>query len=269
MNKVTFQTILFSVLFLAFAAPLKTLAQPENFPGLRDFEQAMALSKEDKLLEAESFLLKALEKEPGNPDYHFELANLYAAHYDRLNQSRKDDKAQTFLELSANELEQTIMIKPDFVAAHFNLGVIYKKQKNFEKAREKFRKVLEMEPRSAEAWTQIGMTYEDQGFFDEAKDSYLQAREMNYASPEIQSLLQDLELHRQDALEKSLANDRFNSALSSSMLKRKNLYTRVGEYEEEAVGSGGPLQAIPYIATMLIKEFRQRGESQSNWRENS
>ena len=143
------------------------------------YQEAIKLREQGRFEDAEHQLLRALEEEPGNADYHFELANVYAATYDQWNQTAKS-LAQKKLDQAAYEFSQVTMIRPDFVAAHYNLGVILKNRGDFEKAREKFRKVLELDSTSSAAWMQIGASYEAQGFFDEASDAYKNTSQLKH-----------------------------------------------------------------------------------------
>src|SRR3989338_6391317 len=125
---VTFFILFFLIFFDVgvYAEEARTAAQ--------DFEQAMALKQQGHYSEAEAALKKALEQEPGNADYHFELANVYAMHYDGAGKKKKDAVSREFLDAAARELEQVIMVRPDHMAARFNLVFIFKRKGNYEEA---------------------------------------------------------------------------------------------------------------------------------------
>ena len=57
--------------------------QAEFQPAQTAFYRGMLLKEEGKFEEAERFIKKALEFEPSNHEYHFELANVYALRYDQ------------------------------------------------------------------------------------------------------------------------------------------------------------------------------------------
>ncbi|MSR77725.1 MAG: tetratricopeptide repeat protein [Candidatus Omnitrophica bacterium] len=162
------------------------------------YQQGMRALQENDVAQAEEDLKQATTLDPSNFQYHFELSNVYAARYD---QSQKG-KGETFfaresLSASLSQLEQTVMLKPDYIPGHFNLGVIYKNQSQYERAREHLKKVITLNPQEIRAYLQIGETYERQGFFDEARDVYRQAKEINAADASIQ-----------DAIETSYLNEK-------------------------------------------------------------
>ncbi len=213
------------------------------------------------MLEAENGLLSALENDPVNPDFRFELANIYAAHYDRWRERPGDERAQEFLNRAAHQLEQVVMIRPDDVPALFNLGVIYKKRREYEKARAQFKKVMILDPQSIAARMQIGAIYEEQGFFNEARDAYLEAREIDFFNPEIRSAIEDLEHAESDWIERD--RQRHSQDL---LFRREFRYTafsqartlledRNAQYNNQA----GLAQALPYAAALLIQQFMNRG----------
>lgn len=226
------------------------------------FQEAMRLRAEGRLEEAERYLLRALEESPRDPDYHFELANLYAAHYDEWQDQPGHPEAQYFLKNAAHEFEQAVMLRPDFIPALFNLGVIYKKQSRFELAREKFRQVLENDPQSVQAWMQIGSTYEEQGFFDEARDAYLNAREIDFYNPDIAAAMDDLKAREAEFRQRQPFDTE-----GMGFLKRNfehSPFSHAQSYEQQrqdaiqGTNPGGPNQAMPYLAAMLLQQLMSR-----------
>lgn len=184
-------------------------------PGRPSFEEALQFKNSGQFLEAEKKLKEALQFEPANPDYHFELANVYAARFDLLRKTRAREKAEEMLNLASDQLNQTVMLKPDHAAAHYNLGVLYKRGRRYEEAREEFKKVLSIDPNSVNAVMQIGAVYEEQGFFDEARDYYRKAKEINYGNTDIDAALEDLKEHEAQALPYSA------SILAQEFMKRR------------------------------------------------
>ncbi len=212
--------------------------------------------------QAERQFIKALEFEPANAEYHFELANVYASRYDAWKALPNHPETQMWLEKAAGELEQAVMFQPDFEAALFNLGVVYKKMGQHEKARELFKKVLILNDKNAAAHMQIAATYEEQGFYDDAKDAYERARELDYFNPAIQTSLENVDILKDEDRERQ------NSA---AMHDR---YMRMAGLFEHSPGSvaaqhmrDAQLQrqngqnmatAIPYLASYLIQQFMER-----------
>jgi len=218
--------------------------------------------KQGAISRAERKFIRALEFDPANPEYHFELANVYATRYDAWKELPGHPKTQEWLRKTAKALEQAAMIRPDFVAAHFNLGVVYKKLGRYERSREQFKKVLLVDPKNAAAHMQIAATYEEQGFFDEAKDSYLKAKEFDYFNPAIQSSLENVdEMKEEDRLRQ---NER---AMRSRQMRMLGYFKHTpgslaDQHQNERMLAGQSGQnaaiAIPYLAQMLVKQFMNR-----------
>ncbi len=139
---------------------LAVLVAPVTTQAVEDsariyFLHAMKAKEEGDNLTAESFLRKAIEIEPDNPDFHFELGNLYIE--------------QKNLESARMEFEQAVMILPTHLAAHYNLGLVYRDLRLMGDARNEFRKVLQLDPANLKAELQIGYTYQEESFFDDLK----------------------------------------------------------------------------------------------------
>ncbi len=248
--------MLFCFLNLAVTAAAET-AGAIPVAGQEAFQEAMHFRANGLLLEAENKMLEALQVNPGNPDFHFELANIYAARYDQWSKTPFHPAAQDLLNQAVYQLEQAVMIRPDNIPPLFNLGIVYKKRAEYENARAQFQKVLELDPKSVASWMQIGAIYESQGFFHEAYDAYQKAREIDYYNPEINSAIQDLkdteatyveERRQRDARQYGLAREFSYAAFSQA----RNL-PRGGPTEE--MQSGGAVQAVPYLAAMLVQQF--------------
>ncbi|MFA6600872.1 MAG: tetratricopeptide repeat protein [Candidatus Omnitrophota bacterium] len=225
------------------------------------YDEALRLRDAGRYSEAESELKRAIEFEPSNADYHFELANLYALHYDTLSKKAKENSGGRLLEQAAESLDQAVMIRSDFIAARFNLGVIYKRRRLFEKAREAFKEVLRQDPRQVSALLQIGATYEEQGFYDDAKAAYDQAREIDATHPGIQAAMEGLEAQKREqsgAQGRSL-NDAFSSLSRAGGQFPYGAGSHAAEYENDRTGANGSGQsmtsALPYLGSWLYQQF--------------
>jgi len=153
------------------------------------FEQALKSKQEGDFLRAESLLRKAIDAQPENPDFHFELANLFVE--------------RNHLREARMEYEQLVMLAPDHLGAHYNLGLVYKELGLMGEARGQFRKALEIDPTNVKAQLQIGYVYQDQGFFDDARQAFQKAQEMDATNPEPQNALEDLPRYEEAARQKS------------------------------------------------------------------
>ncbi len=256
-------------IFLFFSAMLYAQDQPVNgAPG--KFDPRLVLSElkydtQEDLEESRRSLQNALAFDPGNPDYHFELSRVYGALYDDSARGKKELIDENLLNLSQNELEQVLMIRPQDIPAHYNLGVIYKRRKKMERARDEFRNVIKLSknmentasPVIISAWMQIGATYEDQGFFDDARDAYLKARELGGPRSEVLSALEDLKTHQVEA------------GVSARGLGRNDAWTRqyVSGAEFTQFGSDalkaqaqnvGVGALLPVVGSLLFQQFMDR-----------
>lgn len=163
------------------------------------FYHALKSKQEGRPLMAERLFRKALDLEPQNPDFHFELGNLYIER-ENITGARM-------------ELEQTVMISPGHKPAHYNLGLVYRELGLMGEARDEFEKVLELDPTHVKAQLQIGYTYQEEGFFDDARFAFQRAREMDITDPSPIRALEDLaeaereaQLRQASTLERSFQN---------------------------------------------------------------
>jgi tetratricopeptide (TPR) repeat protein len=222
------------------------------------FQRGVEYRNEGRFEESERQFKKALEWDPANAEFHFELASVYALQHDALKDSgAEDEEVARAMTNASRELQQSVMIKPDYLAAHYNLGVVYKKQKRFEDARKEFRRVLEIDPNQYAALMQIGATYEDQGFYDDAESIYLEAQEKNYSNPDIRNALLDLRRRR----EQGELNARPQLPLAGlSALRGGSLYDQTRNQSE--VQNASVAQAIPYLSSWLAQQFMKSKNKQ-------
>ncbi|MBI4115253.1 MAG: tetratricopeptide repeat protein [Candidatus Omnitrophica bacterium] len=153
------------------------------------FFQALKYKEEGRILAAERLFRRAIELEPENADFHFELGNLYV---ERNN-----------LPGAKIEYGQATMITPNHIAAHYNLGLVYRELGEMGEARSEFRRVLEIDPSNVKAQLQIGYTYAAEGFIEDAREAFREAQAMDATNPEPEVALQDLERFEIEAREKA------------------------------------------------------------------
>lgn len=226
------------------------------------FEQGLASKDAGRLDESERYFKKAVEEEPSNADYHFELANVFALERDAALHGRDASKAKESLASAARELEQTVMIRPDFLAAHFNLGVVYKKQQKYEEARQEFKKGMDLVPPGQSVTPflmQIASIYEDQGFYDDAESVYKDALENDYGNTEIRNALETLGERRQ----------------ASAVRERQEQGTRLQNHWKDLAAAGSPYgnsggllqngqqqpglgQFVPALGSWLVQQMMSR-----------
>ncbi|MDP3920293.1 MAG: tetratricopeptide repeat protein [Candidatus Omnitrophota bacterium] len=257
---------------LFFLSPLLNPFAFSAEPQLTDtiaYDRAIQLKAEGQFLESERMFYRAIELKPDNPYYHFELSNLYALRYDLLKQPSLDADGKQLMESSARELEQASMMHPSFLEAHYNLGVVYRRLGEFEKAREEFKQVLVLDPTLAGPYMQMGEIYETQGFFDEARDMYLKARDLDYHNPDIHGAIEELTEHKEIFKQRQRTRDAASDWGRRSRGFEYSPNSQANQYGNEQYGSSSQGQSIqaaaPYIGMMLVQEFmrlreRMKGE---------
>lgn len=261
--KFLFQTFFLGlVLSVTTPFPFPAAFAEESSPHNEVFQKALQLRDEGNFQDAELEFKRAMELEPDNPSYRFELANLYAIRHDDALSTNDDGLASAYLSSSASELQQALMIQPDFWSARFNLGVVYKKQGKYEAARVEFKKVLQQNPEVLAALMQIGQTYAAQGFYDEAESIYEDARDRGVPDPEIALAMQELDQgryqeHRQNQSEMGRSLNGLSQKLNSNYLNSAN--------PNNSAGTG---QAIGGLGSVLMQQFMQ-GRAQNKNQNNN
>ena len=76
-------------------------------------------------------------------------------------------------------IEKALELKPDYAGAHYNLGLVLLRERNFEKAREQFTTALQSLPRDPMIWNGLGVANINLGKPDEAISNYRKALELN------------------------------------------------------------------------------------------
>lgn len=150
--------------------------------------------------------LKALELNPDDPYLHYDLALVYR-------QKGLPDKAEF-------HIKEAIRLKPDYSeahdflgviyrdtgrldlaigshekalsnelylypeSAHFNLGVVYLRRKEYRKAVDQFEEAIRLVPDYVEAYVNLGRAYEGLNMYRQARRSYEKAVELVPNSPQ-------------------------------------------------------------------------------------
>lgn len=122
---------------------------------------------------ADEFALKnyqeALDREPNNPVFYNEIGKIHILRADayRTLLSSTDEKAKTEaqnnikaeLDKAAEQLNQSIQVKPDFAQAHYNLGILYERQGRLKDAITKLEQVLSINNKDIGVGFQLGILY--------------------------------------------------------------------------------------------------------------
>lgn len=238
--------------------------EPEDPMGVRNLLGEDLSEKTDaELLGMERELHRELSKDPGNADLYYRISNVYATLFDRT-RTKKGRQYQEWLMKSRDALEKTLMIRPQDKVAHYNLGVVYKRQGKMERAREELRKTISLcDPEEdayliCSSWLQIGSVYEEQGFFDDAKEAYLKAREFDFGNPDIQEAIRTVDVKRKTPQSGSSFSPMGMSSMGSSFTDPKTA-AAMGQ-DPMSQNQGGLAQAIPALGQMFAQKFSGDGE---------
>jgi tetratricopeptide (TPR) repeat protein len=211
-----------------------------------------------ELVGMERELKAKLGMEPGNADLYYRLSTVYATLFDRT-RTQKGSQSIEWLVKSRDALERVLMIRPGDKVAHYNLGVVYKRLGQMERAREELKKAIRLcDPDQdtyllCASWLQIGSVYEEQGFFDEAKEAYLKAREFDYGNQDIQEALRDVDAKRK-APEKGGGSSFGMPSMGSSFSQDPQTAAAMGQ-DPNAQNQSGIAQALPALGQALMQKF--------------
>lgn len=211
-----------------------------------------------ELIGMERELKSKLGMEPANADLYYRLSTVYATLFDRT-RKQKGNQSLEWLVKSRDALEKVLMIRPEDKVAHYNLGVVYKRLGQMERAREELKKAIRLCDPSEDvyllcsSWLQIGSVYEEQGFFEEAKEAYLKAREFDYGNPDIQEAIRDVDIKRKTP-EKGGGSSFGMPSMGNALTQNSQTAAAMGQ-DPNAQDQGGIAQALPALGQMLMQKF--------------
>lgn len=221
----------------------------EDFSGKTDVE----------LIDMERELRTKLGLEPGNADLYYRLSTIYATLFDRT-RTQKGPQYLEWLTKSRDALEKVLMIRPEDKVAHYNLGVVYKRLGQMERAREELKKAIRLcDPAKdvyllCASWLQIGAVYEEKGFLEEAKEAYLKAREFDYENPDIQEAIRHVDALRKAPQEGGGSLFGGIPSTGNSLSTNPQTAAAMG-LDPNAQGQGGMAQALPALGQMIMQKF--------------
>ncbi|MFA5168292.1 MAG: tetratricopeptide repeat protein [Candidatus Omnitrophota bacterium] len=264
-----FKHVLFYFLILlAFHSALSSVyayenEEPEDPMAVRDsISEGLSGKTDVELIGMERELKAKLGMEPGNADLYYRLSTVYATLFDRT-RTQKGNQSLEWLVKSRDALEKVLMIRSEDKVAHYNLGVVYKRLAQMERAREELKKAIRLcDPEQdtyllCASWLQIGSVYEEQGFFEEAKEAYLRAREFDYGNPDIQEALRNVDAKRK-APEKGSGPSFGMSSMGNALSANPQTAAAMG-LDPNAQDQGGIAQALPALGQMLMQKFGSGG----------
>jgi tetratricopeptide (TPR) repeat protein len=157
-------------------------------------DSALKLQYEGRLLEAQEIYLKILEKEPNFYAYHqmgviaYDIQNYnMAVAYANLAMKSNPSSALPVITIGLVFLKQkqfdkaeicfrqSVLIEPNLAEAYQNLGVALDKQRKFTEALECYEKALSLKPENGMPLLNIGAIYSNSGDLKKADELYKQA----------------------------------------------------------------------------------------------
>ena len=262
-----FLSFLLLLIVLPFTLPPAFASQDQNDDEeslmVRDpARENLSDKTEVELIGMEQEIKGQVEHDPGNVDLYYRLSTVYATLFDRT-RKQKGSRSGEWLMRSRDTLEKVLMMRPTDKVAHYNLGVVYKRLGQMERAREELKKAIRLCDPKVDAylicasWLQIGSVYEEQGFFDEAKEAYLQAREYDYGNEDIQQALRDIDVKRK-AGENGRGSSMGMPFMGGPLAKDPQTAAATGQ-DPNAQNSDGIAQAIPALGQALMQKFGGSG----------
>ncbi len=118
-------------------------------PGGEPYLKAMSALKAKRYADAASLFEKILRRKPS-------LKNNIASPFSRAligEAGKKDIKGAIPL------LNRAVALDQNSIPAHFQLGMLFMKQKNYPKSIERFQKVIKLDPKSSDAFFNLGFIY--------------------------------------------------------------------------------------------------------------
>jgi type IV pilus assembly protein PilF len=157
--------------------------------ALREFLAALELNPDDPYLHFDLGYTYYKKGVRDKAEFHYKeairLKPDYSLAYDYLGFLYfEDGKVDLAIEYYYKALDNLLYLNPE--STHFHLGVAYLSKKEYEKAVEHFKKVIEINPEDAAAFVNLGRAYEGLRKNREARRSYEKAVEFAPNSPQAQ-----------------------------------------------------------------------------------
>ncbi len=252
--------VLLAALFVAFPAHAYENENAEDFISKQEgMEEDLSQKTDAELIGMERELKAKLGKDPGNAGLYYQLSTAYATLFDRT-RTQKGKQSFDWLIKSRDALEKVLMIRPGDKVAHYNLGVVYKRLGQMERAREELKKAIRLGNSQEDAylvcasWFQIGLVYSEQGFFDEAKEAFLKARELDYENPDIREAIREMDAKRKAPESGSNAVPFGMSSTGNASFMNPETAAAMGK-DPTSQSQAGIEQALPYLGQMLAQKF--------------
>lgn len=221
-----------------------------------------------ELFAMERELQQGLAKDPGNAELHKQLSTVYATLFDRT-RNQKGPWSTEWLTRSRNSLEEVLMSRPEDKVAHYNLGVVYKRLGEMERAREELKKAIRLcDPKEdayliSACWLQIASVYEEQGFLDDAKECYVTAREFDYENPDIQEAITAVNAKRKESGNGGGFSSMGMPSTGGAYSGNPQTAAAMG-VDPNAQNPNGMAQALPALGQAVMQKFGGGGDGGSS-----
>jgi tetratricopeptide (TPR) repeat protein len=130
---------------------------------------------------------------------------------------------------------QALEIEPEYLNAHYNLGLIYLEEENYQKAETSFNTVLTINPDFPEGWYNLAFIFSQKGMYSAAVDAYEESLLLDPSNikARLNLAVQYKKLDKQDmALEQYRLVLTLNPSYSSAWYNQALLYKSIGNYSE-------------------------------------
>jgi tetratricopeptide (TPR) repeat protein len=133
-------------------------------PGEPDFKKGNAWFAEGKLEEAARAYQRAIEKEPQDPIYYYNLGIVYT-------------RLQRYKE-AITVFRQMLELQPQSYSAHKNLGELYGLLQDYRQALPYFQEAVELSPEDPEAFYNLGVCLLNTGAIRKAEQAFVKVTEL-------------------------------------------------------------------------------------------
>jgi tetratricopeptide (TPR) repeat protein len=118
----------------------------------------------------------------------------------RLAQQSFQNAAEIYMEKHMDDhaeqvLREVLKINPDTINVYNNLGIIYRRQKRYQKAINQYQKALKVNPNDENIYYNMGRTYFDMQEYENAQVVLQKALDINPGFGEAKNMLKNIDLH--------------------------------------------------------------------------
>jgi len=157
------------------SAPVQSAEQagtPAETPGTELYQQAMDALVDKRFDDAIKFFEKLLQHGPG-------MQEKIAVPYAEALVGQAEKLAKTDVKKATSMLEKSTHINPDSEQAHFQLGMLFMKQKDYAKAIASYQNVIHINPEFPDTFFNLGFIYALSKDYPRAEEMYARVVELS------------------------------------------------------------------------------------------